>query len=89
MQVRTISLRLQAARLEHGPDPGLRAQPRLVELGQVFRVATRKNHPAEAVAIGPREPAVIFEPLVGVVVEHLAPQIGVIAGLHIRCPRCA
>ena len=72
--------RRQATILQHGFDAGLRPAPRHVHLLQVFGVATRQHHVAEAIAVGARQAAVVFEPLVRIVVEHLGPQVGVVAG---------
>src|ERR1700761_1052333 len=55
------------------------AQPRLIQCAELFGVPARQNHLAEAIAVGAGEAAVVFEPLVGVVIEHFAPQIGVVA----------
>ena len=49
-------------------------------LSEVFGIAAREDHSTEAVAIGASHAAVILEPLEGVVVQHLAPEIGVVAG---------
>ena len=43
----------------------------------------------EAVAVGPGQAAVLLEPLDGVGVQHLAPDVGVVAGGVRRRRRCA
>jgi len=45
----------------------------------VLCVAARQYHLPEPVAIGARQTALLLEPLVRVVIEHLRPQIGVVA----------
>lgn len=70
----------QAAVFQHRLDAGLLAAPCSVHFSQVFGIPAGKNHLAEAVAIGASEAAVIFEPLIRVIVEHFSPKIRVIAG---------
>src|ERR1700722_10354987 len=52
----------EAAVLHHGFDAWIFSSPCGVHLCQVFGVAARQNHVAEAVAIGASHTAVIFEP---------------------------
>src|SRR5258706_8835975 len=47
---------------------------------RILGATSRKDHLAELVAVGAGHAAVLLEPVVGVVVEHFAPEVGVIAG---------
>src|ERR1700758_4339938 len=78
---RSLRIRFrETAILEHGLHAGFGSEPRLVHLREVFAIAAREDHLAEAVAVGAGETSVGDEPLVGIVVEHFAPEIGVVAG---------
>ncbi len=63
----------QTPLFQHRFDAGLASQPRLVHRSQILGVAPGKYHAAKAVAVGSREAAVVQEPLLGIVIEHLAP----------------
>src|SRR5271165_2468417 len=72
--------RQQSAEFQHGLDAGRSAAPGLVHLSEVLGVAAREHHLAEAIAVGASQSAMFHEPLVGVVVEHLCPKVGVVSG---------
>ena len=66
--------------LEQRLDLGIPPSEVAVRLERVLRTADPEQAVAEAVAVRAREPAVLAEPLDRVGVEHLAPDVGVVAG---------
>src|SRR5713101_278446 len=65
--------------LQHRLSIGWRAAPVLVHFGEVLGISPREDHLAKAIAVCAGKYAVIVEPLVAVVSEHLGKQIGVVA----------
>src|ERR1035441_595921 len=60
-------------------DDRIASTERPVQLGDVRRALARKDHFAKALTVGARHSPVLREPVIGIVVQHLAPEIGVIA----------
>src|SRR5256886_9212489 len=52
-----------------------------VQRTHVARPSPRQDHVTETCAVGPRHTPVLLEPGVRVVIEHLAPQVRVVAGV--------
>src|SRR6266480_6404798 len=75
------SISLQPPLLEQRPHLRIPPPKVAVQRAHVARPAARQNHIAEALAVGPRHAPVLGEPGVGVVIEHLAPQVRVVAGV--------
>src|SRR5436190_4780261 len=71
---------LQPAPLEQRLDARLAPAELHVEVHRLLRSAARKHHVAEALAVGALEPAVLLEPFERVGVDHLGPQVRVVAG---------
>ncbi|KAG1467295.1 hypothetical protein G6F57_013087 [Rhizopus arrhizus] len=53
---------------------------------QLHAVATREDLVAELLAVGGGQATVLGEPLVGVMVEHFGPEVGVVAGRVATAP---
>src|SRR5690606_29840945 len=70
---------LEATLLEQRFDLGIAAAEVAVERRHVLGAAARQDHVAEALAVLARHATVFAEPVVGVVVEHFAPEVGVVA----------
>ena len=79
-------LRREPALEEQRLDARVAAAERAIQRGGVLRPAARKDHVAEALAVLARHPAVLLEPGVRVVVEHLGPEIRVVAGRVAAAP---
>src|SRR5579884_2534300 len=75
--------------LQHRLDAGRSAAPGFVHFLEILRIAAGEDHLPEFVTILPREAAVLFEPLVGVVIEHLRPEISVVTGGVSAAPNMA
>ena len=71
----------EAAALQQRLDHGIPAAEVAVRLQRVLRAADTEQAGAEAVAVLAEQAAVLLEPLDGVGVEHLAPDVGVVAGV--------
>src|ERR1700751_3329973 len=71
---------VETAVLEHGFRVRRTASPGFIHFAQILSISAREHHRAKTVAVGPGQPAMIDEPLVGVIGKHLGPQISVIAG---------
>src|SRR6478609_5031022 len=69
----------QAAALEERLQGGVPPAEGAERLERVPAVAAGEQFGAEAVAVGPAEPAVLGEPVHGLGVQHLAPDVGVVA----------
>src|ERR1700688_4997410 len=76
----SLRRRLQASLFDQRLDLRVAAAEGAIERRGVLRSAPRKDHLAEALAVGAGHAAVLPEPVVGVVVDHLAPEVGVVAG---------
>src|SRR3974377_398366 len=64
--------------------------PRLIHLRQILCVSARQHHLAKPIAVRTRKAAVIDKPLVGIVGQHLRPQVGVVASaVAITAPNMA
>src|SRR5580698_9778046 len=70
----------QAAVLQHRVDLGRATAPGGIQRREILGVPAGENHLPEAIAVRAREPAILIEPLEGIVGEHLRPKIGVVAG---------
>src|SRR5947199_8592337 len=77
----SLLIRLQCSLLEQRPYVRIPPPEVAVQRAHVARPAARQNHIAEALAVGPCHAPVLGEPGVGVVIEHLAPQVRVVAGV--------
>src|SRR5665213_1148851 len=73
------SVRLQATLHEHRADVGIAAAEIAEHLPVVQRVPLRENQIAEPLAVRARQAAVLGEPRERIVVQHLRPEIGVVA----------
>src|SRR6266404_1024838 len=71
--------RLQASLFDQGLDFRVAAAEGAVERRGVLCSAPGQDHVAEAFSVGAGHAAVLAEPVVGVVVDHLAPEVGVVA----------
>src|ERR1700730_3764542 len=65
---------------QHAVDGGRRAAPSLIEGLEVLRIAAREHHLPKAVTVRASHSAVLHKPIVRIIVEHFAPQVGIIAG---------
>ena len=72
--------RRQAAISQHRLGARFFPPPCLIEFLEVLGVSPGQHHVAEAVAVRPVQLAIFFKPLVGVVRQHLRPQIGIVPG---------
>src|SRR5947207_6906354 len=77
----SLFIRLQSSLLEQRPYLRIPPPEVAVQRAHVARPAARQNHIAEALAVGPCHAPVLGEPGVGVVIEHLAPHVRVVAGV--------
>src|SRR3984957_18399980 len=82
-------LRTKSAVLHHGVDGRRLAAPGLVNAREILRIAERQNHAPKAFSIRGAQGTVILEPLVRVVIEHLRPQVGIVAGRITAAPDMA
>src|SRR5690606_23243608 len=71
---------VQAAAFEEGLDVGGVAGEVLEQFQRVLAAALRQQGGAEVVAVGAAQAAVVLEPLHRVRVQHLGPDVGVVAG---------
>ena len=71
--------RLEAAIRQHRRDIGILAVKGAEHRAVIHGVAARQDHVAEALAVGPGQPAMFFKPVIGVIRQHHGPLIGVIA----------
>ena len=70
---------VEPAPLQQRRDHRVASAELAVRLERVLRAADPEQQPPESVAVLARQPAVLGEPLDGVGVEHLAPDVGVVA----------
>src|SRR4051812_26765815 len=75
-----LSRGLQPALDEQRVDDRVAAAEVAVERRRFLAAAAREDHVAEALTVLAGHPAVLLEPVVGVVVDQLAPHVGVVAG---------
>src|SRR6266446_2777614 len=76
----SLLIRLESPLLEQRPYLGISPPERAIQRTHVARPSPRQDHIAEAPAVGARHAPVLGEPGVGVVIQHFAPQVRVIAG---------
>src|SRR6266571_2589184 len=74
-------IRLQSPLLEQRRHVRIAPPEGAVQRTHVPRPSPRQDHVAEAPPVGPRPAPVLLEPGVRVVIEHLAPQVRVVAGV--------
>src|SRR3954470_17273474 len=72
--------------LEQRLDLRIASAEGAVHRRRVLGAAAGEDHFAEAVAVRAGHAAVFLEPVVGVVVEHFAPEVGVVAGRVAAAP---
>src|SRR5947199_8214444 len=77
----SLFIRLQSSLLEQRPHLRIPPPEVAVQRAHVARPTARQNHIAAALAVGPRHAPVLGEPGVGVVIENLALQVRVVAGV--------
>ena len=70
----------QASAGKEGFDAGITTAKLSECIHRVPAAAAGKKRPAKVVAVGAGKPPIFFEPLHGVGVEYLAPDIGVVPG---------
>src|SRR5690606_35514149 len=77
---RVVDARREAAALEQRLDARLVTRELAEQVERLGASAARQQQRAEAVAVLAREPAVLPEPLDGVRIEHLRPDVRVVRG---------